>query len=270
MAKKRRKKYIPSKRYNPVQQARTIDRIAEDLQTHMRHIKAISMSHDNHIVHLGNFARHDIKNTIQNMDSILSTTSFAEFTNETVQSLSSCLEVMRETIENFAKLVPYSSTGEFKLDELMIAVELLARAETQKKEIDLVFDYKRESKTKIKLPFQAILQMMNNLIINGIKALEFVSNRKMMVIAKIDGEFLFIEIKDNGAPINSENSDKIFEYGYSTTGGSGIGLFHAKFLCTNFTGEINVDLQEIGDYNKTFSIKLPLIFNQNGKDDPHS
>src|SRR5258705_2268166 len=99
--KKKRKNYIPKKRYNPVQQARRIDRIAEDLEIHQRHIKAISVSHDNHIVHLGNFAMHDIKNTIQNMDSILSTVPSKDFTEETILSLVSCLEVMRDTIVNF-------------------------------------------------------------------------------------------------------------------------------------------------------------------------
>ena len=267
---RRRKKYIPTQRYSPVQQAKRLDRIAEDLEIHKRHIKAISMSHDNHIVHLGNFARHDIKNTIQNMDSILSTTDLAEYTDETIKSLSSCLDVMRETIDNFAKLVPYSSNGEFRLDELMIAVSLLARGEMQKKEIDITFDYQRQTQTKIVLPFQAILQMLNNLIINAIKSLELTSGRKLMVSAKIEDQFLFIEIKDNGISIMPEDSEKIFDYGYSTTGGSGIGLFHARFLCNNFTGEINLNLLEGEEYNKKFSIKLPLIFNQNGKNDPNS
>ena len=271
MSSKRKKKYIPRKQYNPVQQAKRIDKIAEDLEIHKRHIKAISVSHDNHITHLGNFARHDIKNTIQNIDSILSTVPANQFTEETIASLASFLEVMRSTIDNFAKLVPYSSTGKFNLNDLMVAVELLARAEMQRSEINISFDYPRQTPTEVALPFQAILQMMNNLIINAIKSLESISNKKMLIFAEINDEILFIKIKDNGVSIKPEDSDKIFDYGYSTTGGSGIGLFHARFLCTNFSGSINLDLiipQNDTEYNKTFSIQLPLIIDQNGKNHP--
>lgn len=264
--RKKRKNYIPKKRYNPIQQAKRIDKIANDLEIHRRHISAISMSHDNHITHLANFARHDIKNTIQNIDSILSTTPAEEFNNNTIVSLTASLDVIRNTMDNFAKLVPYSTTGKFRLNDLMVAVELLARADMQKNEIEMVFDYSRQTSTEIDLPFQIILQMMNNLIINSIKSLESLPNKKMLIQAWMEQEFLHIKIKDNGIVIKQEDSDKIFDYGYSTTGGSGIGLFHARFLCNDLKGGINVDLTEDENYNKTFSIRLPIILNKNGKD----
>lgn len=261
-----RKRYIPPKRYNPEYQAKRIEKIAVDLEIHQRQIQAISASHDNHITHLANFARHDIKNTIQNIDSVLSTTPSEQFTAKTIESLMTYLSVIRNTIDNFAKLVPYSTTGRFKLDDLMVAVELLARADMQKNDIDMIFDYPRQSLVEIDLPFQIVLQMLNNLIINSVKSLEPISVKKAKIAAKIDQEFICIKIQDNGTEISEENIQKIFDYGYSTTGGSGIGLFHAKYLCNDFKGEITIDLTKTQDYNKTFSIKLPLILESNEKD----
>lgn len=263
---RKRKKYIPNSRFNPAKQAVRIDKLLEDLYKHQKLIRAISFSHDNHITHLANFARHDIKNTIQNMDSILSTTEPGDFTKDKIESLISSLDIIRTTIDNFAKLVPYSTTGSFKLIDLMVSVELLSRADMQKLNIEMVFNYDRQTQTEIDLPFQMVLQMLNNLMINSFKALESTEKKEMLVTATVDEEFVFFTIKDNGAPIPQENSERIFDYGFSTTDGSGIGLYHAKCLCEEFSGHIEVDLNEEADYNKTFSIKLPLKFEENGKD----
>jgi signal transduction histidine kinase len=262
--KKRSKKYNPTSKYNPAFQARKLDSLAKKLEIHRRDIHAISKSHDNHISYLGNFARHDLKNAIQSMDSILTTTKPNEVDENTINSLSTYLDVIRNTIDNFAKLVPYSTTGRFKLDTLMIAVELLVRADMQKHEISVKFDYPRDSKVEIELPFHVILQMLNNLIINSIKALESVEPKKLFINADINSKELTIKIHDNGTRIIPEDSKRIFEYGYSTTGGSGIGLYHARYLCDEFSGLIDVDLTEHEDFNKTFSITLPITL-QNGE-----
>jgi signal transduction histidine kinase len=257
---KRNKKYNPNNPYNPAIQARQIDKLAEKLENHRRDIQAISKSHDNHISYLANFARHDIKNAIQSMDSIICTTEVNEFDKNVVHTLSTYLDIIRNTIDNFTKLVPYSVKGEFTLDNLMIAAELLARVEMQKKDIDIKFEYTRQSSIQLKLPFQIVLQMLNNLIINALKALENTPNKKLLILGFIDVENVNIKIKDNGELIEAENCKKIFEYGYSTTGGSGIGLYHATYLCKEFKGKITLDLEDDGIYNKTFSITLPIEF----------
>ena len=153
------------------------------------------------------------------------------------------------------------------MDTLLIAVELLARADMQKNDIEMKFEYPKDSMIQIELPFQVILQMINNLIINSIKALEAVDLKKMVISAFIDNDVFKFEIKDNGCAIQKEDICKIFEYGYSTTGGSGIGLYHAKYLCEQyFEGGVKVETDNHGIYNKTFFITLPIRL-QNGEDD---
>lgn len=103
-----KKKYIPKARHNPEIQARKIENNRIELLNIHKAVEALSISHDIHISYLGNFARHDIKNSIQSMDSVLSTTNSEEITDENILSLKTNLKVIRETIDNFSKLVPYS------------------------------------------------------------------------------------------------------------------------------------------------------------------
>ncbi|GHT44318.1 hypothetical protein AGMMS49965_19730 [Bacteroidia bacterium] len=117
-------RYNPNKQFNPVVQAQKLEKLKVD-------IKALSKSNDNHIAYLADFTRHDIKNAILSMDSILTVTTPEEFTQEKIASLSTYLEVISNTIENFAKLVPYSSDGKFKLETLFVAIEVLTRSDMQ-------------------------------------------------------------------------------------------------------------------------------------------
>ena len=100
--------------------------------------------------------------------------------------------------------------------------------------------------------------MFNNLIINSIKSLENTENPVINLSAKRNNENLIIEISDNGLDINPKDSDKIFEFGYSTTGGSGIGLYHAKYLCELFNGKIEVSFEK-PNFSKSFLLHLPII-----------
>ena len=254
----RKRRFIPKPRHNPEVQARKIDQ-NRDLYLQIRKaVDAITISHDNHISYLGNFARHDIKNSIQSMDSVLSTTSALEMTDEQILSLRTNLKVIRETMDNFSKLVPYSKDEKFDLKNLIIAVELLTRNDLYTNKIKLIREFPEES-IYLNLPFQSVLQMFNNIFINAIKALEFVENPVIKVSASSNTEHLTIEISDNGKKIEEKEKDKIFEFGYSTTGGSGIGLYHAKYLCELFNGNIEIISTNNDNFSKSFLIHLPIL-----------
>ncbi|MBX9889449.1 MAG: sensor histidine kinase [Flavobacteriaceae bacterium] len=256
MAKK--KNYIPNPRYNPEVQAQKIEKNRRELQNVFKAVEALTLSHDNHISYLGNFARHDIKNSIQSMDSVLSTTSAQEMTEENILSLKTNLKVIRETIDNFSKLVPYSKDEKFEIKNLIIAVELLIRNDLYNNKIKLIKELPKEFNIYLNLPFQSVLQMFNNLFINAIKSLEQIENPTIKLVAFVNENFLTIEILDNGLLINEKSVDKIFEFGYSTTGGSGIGLYHAKYLCELFKGKIEIKSKD-DFYTKAFLVHLPIL-----------
>lgn len=269
MSKGRGKVYNKTtNKYNPVVQAKKIEKIRtqseqfnEELKRLKTFIDSLDRSHNNHISYLGNFARHDIKNAIQNMDSILLTTEPEEFTHEKIESLSIFLNVIRTTMDNFAKLVPYSTNGEFTIDALIVASKLLYRADMEKNNIKIQYVYPSNCTSKIKLPFQTIGQMLNNLLINSIKALEDVEEKQVLVEGEVKLNDLIIRVFDNGREILEEDKDKVFEYGFTTTNGSGIGLFHAKYICEKFGGAIGLSFLQGSNFNKVFTVTLPINTN---------
>ena len=88
--------------------------------------------------------------------------------------------------------------------------------------------------------------------------METVANKKLFVKANINDSKCEIIIQDAGLEIPKENLDKIFSYGFSTTDGTGIGLFHAKYVCNSFNGEINVNIQCEQPFTKEFIINFPI------------
>ncbi|MBK6666829.1 MAG: ATP-binding protein [Saprospiraceae bacterium] len=80
-----------------------------------------------------------------------------------------------------------------------------------------------------------ITTLIDNLISNSEKAgaskISFTFSKKK--------DNLLIEVADDGKKgIEKENLKKIFELGYTTTGGSGIGLYQAKDIVEKLSGEI--------------------------------
>lgn len=255
---KKKKKYIPPTSLNPINQKRKIEALDIRLENLGKTIDALSKSHDVHISYLGNFAKHDIKNSIQSMDSILSTNTLVELTEEHLLSLKTNLKVIRQTMENFAELIPYSQDETFSITSLISALELLNRNIFYDKKIFFSKQLPNDVDVRFKLPFQSVLQMFNNIIINAIKSCNDIESPKIHLEVSVD-QSIVITIYDNGSLISSDNLEKIFDFGFSTTGGSGIGLYHAKYLCELLKGDINVQLIEGQLYTKAFTISLPII-----------
>jgi signal transduction histidine kinase len=54
---------------------------------------------------------------------------------------------------------------------------------------------------------------------------------------------LVIKVRDKGCGIPAENIDNIFDFGFTTTDGTGLGLFHVKDIVEKLGGEITVNRQ---------------------------
>ena len=63
-----------------------------------------------------------------------------------------------------------------------------------------------------------------------------------------------IEIKDNGIGIEEKNLKNVFDFGYTTTNGSGIGLSQIKDIVSKINGEISVESKTSN--GTTFKISL--------------
>ena len=79
--------------------------------------------------------------------------------------------------------------------------------------------------------------ILDNLFSNSIKAK---ANRIDIKFKKIGENSLSVYVIDNGIGIKQENVDKIFEFGYTTTSGSGMGLHHInRIIVDNYSSTIS-------------------------------
>lgn len=255
--KKRHKNYTPPQRHNPEVLARKIENQQEAVDRLENVIDAVNKDNERHIIFLSNFLQHDMKNTIHGMDGILSTLSGNSISNDEIESLKTSLDVLRKTINDFRNLIPHSQNGEFTLNALLSSIEALTRGNFNK-EIECKFDYDRKSEVTINHSYQALLQVLHNVILNALKSVEASKMKRLLVKANVNDDKCEIRIADTGVEIPKENSEKIFSYGFSTTGGTGIGLFHAKYVCDSFNGSMNLNIQCEHPFTKEFIIKFPI------------
>ena len=260
MTKNRSKKiYIPQKRHNPEELARQLQQLRETINDYKNVLSAVIKENERHVIFSSNFLQHDMKNAIHTMDGIISTTTAEQITEENIQSLKTSLDILRQTLDNFTNVIPHTQTGEFQLVDLLSSVEALSRNNLNKNNVECFYDYDRHSTILINQSFQALLQILHNLVINASKAMETMILKKMYIYATVDDEFCEIKIADTGIPIPKEDLEKIFLYGFSKTGGTGIGLFHAKYTCDSINGSIIVNNKCEKPISKEFIIKFPII-----------
>ncbi len=93
--------------------------------------------------------------------------------------------------------------------------------------------------------------LIDNFLSNSKKA--GAKNFTVQLDEENDGS-LNILIIDDGKGIPSNNIDKIFNFGFTTLGGSGIGLYHAKEIIARLRGSIKAS--SAGDNGTTFIINL--------------
>jgi len=100
-------------------------------------------------------------------------------------------------------------------------------------------------------PLELII-ILDNLISNSrraINALETISTQPFspkieITFAQSDENTLQIFFKDNGIGIEEESRNKIFDYGFTTTEGSGLGLTHIQELIRKIGGDIELNYSE--------------------------
>jgi len=258
--RKRQKKYFPSQRHNPEVLARRVEKQQEVVDQWKKILSAVIKANERHIVFLSNFLQHDMKNAIHSMDGILSTLSDNSISDSEIDSLKASLDLFRQTINNFKDFIPHSQNGEFTLNALLSSIEALNRGNISK-DIVCEYNYDRKSEIIINHSYQELLQVLHNVIINATKSMETTLDKRLLVKASINDIKCEIRIADTGLEIPSENLDKIFTYGFSTTGGTGIGLFHAKYVCDSFDGTIIINTKCEPPFKKEFIINFPININ---------
>lgn len=235
-----------------------INQQTKDLEGFQKTLDALSKSHANHLSLLSNFARHDLKNYTHSIDGIVSTCNANDITDDQLESIGLNVKFIRRTLDDFAKLIVHDEGSNCEFEDLVTAIQIINRTSFTEK--DIVFAVTNNVDITFNIPFTIMFQLLNNLIVNAIKAFEdhTEESRTIALEAYVDGDQLIIEVSDNGKDIEDTNKKQLFDYGFSTTDGTGIGLYHARHLCESNNGSIVYCDRNDSELNKCFSITLPI------------
>lgn len=102
---------------------------------------------------------------------------------------------------------------------------------------EFIIDFPSDISLILDLKPLEISTLIDNLINNSEKA----KATKVTIRTFRKEAFLYIEFEDNGTGINPLIIDKVFEFGYTTTNGSGIGLHQVAEIVKNLNGKIYID-----------------------------
>lgn len=254
-AKKR--KYTPPKKYNPAHQAARIEELSRGLERVENVLQTVIDTYERHMGYLSNFASHNMGNAVQSMYAALAKNDHVD--PVLIAELTASIDNLNGVLESFKQVVTCTHDKEFKLFELMTALETMTRSECKIHGISVMYNYDRNDTNAISASFQNLLQVLHNLMTNSVKALRDTQYPTIEVDAEIkEGQCIFL-VKDNGCGIAPENDIKIFEYKYTTTeGGSGIGLFFVKYMIeSNYNGQVNVK-HNMDGFSTIFEIKIPV------------
>lgn len=256
---RRDKSYIPKKAYNPVE-------LAKKIEKNDQHIKEIQQVEDakyqallNHINLVTNFAMHDIKNAIHNMDGILYNLESDKTNEKDIKALNECLTNMRQSLDEFKQLSLVQSKKQFTVSEFSASLRILHSSMLNQKKIQFQFLHEDCGELIVYQPFHALIQVLSNLIQNSAKAVKKSKTKQIDVVFYQQDKYLYVEVCDTGGGIEKKYEELIFNMNFSLTGGSGIGLFHAKWALENLKGNIRlVDTSDEELYTTIFEIKIPI------------
>lgn len=127
-----------------------------------------------------------------------------------------------------------------------------------KSDIDIECNVDADSEYTIKLKPLSFIMMMDNIVGNAIKAN---ATKLRIVVDDKTKEYHIIKFIDNGEGIDKSIDDigSLFEFGVTTTNGSGLGLFYAKKYMNDLKGEIEIVP------NEDKGISVVLKFNKQRK-----
>ncbi|MGI1671264.1 MAG: ATP-binding protein [Neptuniibacter sp.] len=157
------------------------------------------------------------------------------------------LDVLSEVLENNERIITtsrFATTADFMLDSAQIEDDLVLYIKEYATKIITSYNRKirvvcadfEESFITRFSPIEIGL-VLDNLVANAQKANAPTVTIKMKLDMK---DVLVVEVEDNGRGLSSSitDPDRIFEKGYTTTDGSGLGLYNARQRLEDMGGEI--------------------------------
>lgn len=257
--KKRNKKYELPKNLNPA----LFNKRVEELNKKIERNKILSDQNysalQNFVILLINFASHDIKNAVLNMEGVLSNANPEDISLDDIERMQLCMKNIRSTLTDFKNLGEKNIVESFELSKLIKSLELLHRPRINSENISYDVNWNDVSKELIiNQNFHLILQLLNNIMLNSVWALENIIQKKIKLDIYQIGNNISFFLSDNGIGIPIQNKEKVFDTYFTTkVGGSGLGLSHVSTILDEINGKILISETE-NDYSTTFNMIFPI------------
>lgn len=154
-------------------------------------------------------------------------------------------------VKTISTITRFATKAQFNLEAVIAKEDLVAfireyiinvcagiYATAQEKPLEFRINASPKYKYIVEFKPIEITMILDNLISNAIK-----HGARIVEITMAAGESggLAIKFRNNGKPIMKKDADRIFEMGYSTTDGSGLGLTHVRESLSEMGGEINLN-----------------------------
>ncbi len=176
--------------------------------------------------------------------------------------------IVRESLDGTGRiksivqnLKDFSNLDRAQIQETNIEEELERVLNIISNEFRLGIEVHREfgGVREIKCNRQQINQVLLNLLINAVQAIEKPDGKIILHTRELNNNRICIEVKDNGVGISDEATDHIFDPFFTTKDvgqGTGLGLSISYNIVKDHDGEISVS-SELGK-GTTFQVILPV------------
>jgi polar amino acid transport system substrate-binding protein len=218
------------------------------------------ISHDDKITTLGRLLAgitHEIKNPL---NSIKNYVERLPAKKDDPEFLALFERVVDEEVNRLSSMVTnvldFSKNGVITVDEVSMEdvienILLLFKVKIVETRVKISYDLKS---VKIRADVQQIKQILINIILNSIEALDYDGTGTIDISSYETEGKLHIVIKDNGYGIPEELIDRVFDPFYtSKEEGYGVGLYITKQLVTSNEGQIKIDSNEDDGTSVTLS-----------------
>jgi len=127
---------------------------------------------------------------------------------------------------------------------------------------NIIFSLEKGEVPDIEASEAEIKDILVNLVANAVRAIQSVGQKNGHITIKTDvgisgtREWIDLQVEDNGPGIRNEIIESVFNEGFSTYGGTGMGLFITKRVVQDYDGELFVE----STFGKgaIFTVRLPL------------
>lgn len=173
-------------------------------------------------------------------------------TNSLIEQIDALTHIANE-FSNFAKL-PQPVMAEINLTELTKTVVALFDNDDH---VSVRLELNASEAIYVNADREMILRVLNNLVSNGIQAVNL--NVKPVIVISIDCDqkYAYIRVSDNGSGIPESQIHTIFEPYFTTKStGTGLGLAMVKQIVENHGGSIEIEKTATSGTTVLFSVPL--------------